>query len=1662
MIGYFLRNRKYAGGSCRSKQGKRAVMRAVAEGLEGRVLLADLAGSLSILATWAGAPGSSGRDTLGVFVSDGLAYVAEDNGGLAILDVSDPSQPVHRSSILQNREVTDVFVSNGMAYVASGSYGFAIVDVHDPVNPDVRGTPDWFGSEAWEVQVVGNTAYVAHRENGLQIIDVSDPDSPTIVGEYNHEGGLALGVSVVGEIAYVADHAAGLEILNVSDPEHPSLITRYSMPGYAHDVDIRDGLAYVAAAQAGVQVVDVSDPENPKAVGSPFPSQHMARDIKLDSTGQYAYVADWVRGSVQLFDVSTPSALKLIDTCATAGQVNALAIGEDGTVYAASSGNLTIIERRLPVEMPGTGHYYEPVAGVMSWTEARDAAAGGTYKGMLGHLATITSAAENEFVYGLVKDNPDMWYVDGNGTRSGPWLGGYQEPGQDVAPNVGWKWVTGENWVEWDPSPWIDGNPDDWKGDDGVNGEDYLQYLNNATIQGPRWNDAANIAYPKRGYVVEYEPAVKYLGLAYPCFNDTDYANPSANKLLNYVQSTATRVNTIELVPSWHMLSKEGSIIERDKWWSNDPDELQLQGMIADAKRRGWRVVLKPHIDVRLPGDDGELYTNDDKIEWRGEILPNDPNDPDCVKKWFTNYENFITTYARIAKDYLGPEDVFVIGCELKKMSGNYKDLWIEHVIEPVNDLISSRKCRLTYAANWDEYPTVAFWDRNELDFIGIDGYFPVEEPVAGLSPAYQDYLRKWVDEKSKILTLCNQYNKPVIFTEVGCPSQDKAYLAPNDASKHWNVNEQVQLYYCQAAAEAWRNEPRFAGMVFWWLYPETVEESKTHDGFTLIYTRQDGAGAITIEPKKAAMVLGVDVVPLRQVADSLGTGFGAALSDRVLTDSYYAAKFAQNFSVATLENDHKAESIWIGPDQYDFDKADQLVDWAAKNNVQVKYHCLLWAAPQGVPDWLRNGNYTQAQVQEMTKDYIEEVLSHYNNERFKGMVKYIDVVNEWATKRHLVDDENDPLNGYPETNWWVEHFGLDENGHDAMECAFKWAAAQADTLGMDVELLYNDFGMEGSGVADELQFSDPLNTENQAWWEKSSYPVMQPITETVSLQTTYKPANVSFDGGVLNLVVPAGTQEGGQYESKLPDEPKYGQRFGFGSYRAKIRASDVAGTVQGMSLYKRPYSDGPSQFGHREIDIEFGLVEDRHAVLFTTWVDGVKASDSFGMTLAFDPWTEFHEYGFNWLPDDVTFLIDGQLVGSISKKVPQEPCPLMFNNWINDLTRSGDSTMLVKDVTYVPLDRSDEAYHKLLRLKSEGIRVDGVGFQSHLGSGAIPAQTTSHFDRLDGAGFDIYVSEFDTDGTPRQSESEQEQVYRDYLTLCLEYARTHPSFKAFQMWDFWDGATWNQPDDPPQAVHGGLYDSDWQVKHTYNAFYEAFAAQGIFAVSNGVCELDTSHGFSSLSFSGGTVNVPTGSSKPVVTYGLTITGEASLNLNDNELMVRGTAATRNRILEDVSAWIETGRAGGLWSGPGITSETVKGTPFATLAAILNDRGDGTSILTAIDGVPVGPNDVVVKYTWNGDANLDGLVNADDYFLADSGYITQKGDWYNGDFNYDDTINADDYFLIDSAYIGQSGPLAASKPQSAVSADVVAMKQAAKKADSDGIVAQLFSTAPVL
>ena len=66
---------------------------------------------------------------------------------------------------------------------------------------------------------------------------------------------------------------------------------------------------------------------------------------------------------------------------------------------------------------------------------------------------------------------------------------------------------------------------------------------------------------------------------------------------------------------------------------------------------------------------------------------------------------------------------------------------------------------------------------------------------------------------------------------------------------------------------------------------------------------------------------------------------------------------------------------------------------------------------------------------------------------------------------------------------------------------------------------------------------------------------------------------------------------------------------------------------------------------------------------------------------------------------------------------------------------------------------------------------------------------------------------------------------------------------------------------------------------------------------------------------------------------------------------------------------------------------------------------------------------MLVKYTYYGDADFNGLANFDDYSRIDNGFSTNKTGWLNGDFDGNGSVNFDDYSLIDLAFNTQGSAL---------------------------------------
>ena len=149
----------------------------------------------------------------------------------------------------------------------------------------------------------------------------------------------------------------------------------------------------------------------------------------------------------------------------------------------------------------GNGHTYEAVyvpAG-LNWVQAQLAVAG---RGCGWYLATITSAAENRFAFGLIAKRPELFVEDLNG----PWLGGFQVSSRSE-PKGDWRRVTGEAFRY---TSWAPGQPNDYVAGDSTlkpgiptgQQEGFLQFIGHAG----QWNDL-NVNSQPRGYASSSTPA---------------------------------------------------------------------------------------------------------------------------------------------------------------------------------------------------------------------------------------------------------------------------------------------------------------------------------------------------------------------------------------------------------------------------------------------------------------------------------------------------------------------------------------------------------------------------------------------------------------------------------------------------------------------------------------------------------------------------------------------------------------------------------------------------------------------------------------------------------------------------------------------------------------------------------------------------------------------------------------------------------------------------------------------------------------------------------------------------------------------------------------------------------------------------------------------------
>ncbi|MEM7086627.1 MAG: glycoside hydrolase TIM-barrel-like domain-containing protein [Bacteroidota bacterium] len=240
--------------------------------------------------------------------------------------------------------------------------------------------------------------------------------------------------------------------------------------------------------------------------------------------------------------------------------------------------------------------------------------------------------------------------------------------------------------------------------------------------------------------------------------------------------------------------------------------DLETPDIVFDTQRQWFgetKAGAKQYIEL-LHGNQLKVMLKPQIWIWRGEFTGYLKMKTEAEWKALeVSYRKFIMAYAELAQETA--VDIFCVGTELEQFIINRPDYW-KGLISEIKEIY---KGKLTYAANWDEYKRVPFW--KELDFIGVDAYFPVSESQ---TPTVEEAKLGWQRWKEELKGVSQRENKTILFTEYGYRSVDYAGKEPWKSDRDMTeVNLAAQTNLTQALFDEVYDESWYAGGFIWKWY---------------------------------------------------------------------------------------------------------------------------------------------------------------------------------------------------------------------------------------------------------------------------------------------------------------------------------------------------------------------------------------------------------------------------------------------------------------------------------------------------------------------------------------------------------------------------------------------------------------------------------------------------------------------------------------------------------------------------------------------------------------------------------------------------------------------------------------------------------------------------
>ncbi len=268
--------------------------------------------------------------------------------GLLAVDLRSAENPSVVNTLSALQQVESILIRGKLAFIANGAGGLALVDVSQPTALKLLARLDT-SSYAFDVAVTpdGRTAFVADNTNGVVVVDVSQPTKPrqlAVIPSSAASAGVALNGN--GHTLYIADQADGIQIVDVSRPQAPVHQGHFNPAGHPQRLVVsKDGRWLLAANNEGglsMHALQVSA----RHQSTQLPLRN-AFAVQLSQDGQSALVADLFSGVV-IVDISNPLIPQVVQRIKTQRAAQGLAVSQDQkTAYIADTqAGLTVIRFR--------------------------------------------------------------------------------------------------------------------------------------------------------------------------------------------------------------------------------------------------------------------------------------------------------------------------------------------------------------------------------------------------------------------------------------------------------------------------------------------------------------------------------------------------------------------------------------------------------------------------------------------------------------------------------------------------------------------------------------------------------------------------------------------------------------------------------------------------------------------------------------------------------------------------------------------------------------------------------------------------------------------------------------------------------------------------------------------------------------------------------------------------------------------------------------------------------------------------------------------------------------------------------------------------------------------------------------------------------------------